>query len=67
MYRLIPNSTLHVYSGGHLELAVDAERIAQVVGAFLTAEEVQDDTGRWYRDHADADRRARRHWHRRFT
>jgi hypothetical protein len=45
MHRLIPNSTLHVYSGGHLELAVDAERIAQVVEAFLTAEEVQDDTG----------------------
>jgi poly(3-hydroxyalkanoate) depolymerase len=65
MHRLIPDSTLHVYSGGHLELAVDAERIAQVVEAFLTAEGVQDDTGRWYRDHADADRRARRHRHRR--
>jgi poly(3-hydroxyalkanoate) depolymerase len=38
MHRLIPDSTLHVYSGGHLELAVDAERIAQVIEAFLTAE-----------------------------
>jgi poly(3-hydroxyalkanoate) depolymerase len=46
MHRLIPNSTLHVYSGGHLELAVDAEGIAQVIEAFLTAEGVQDDTGR---------------------
>ena len=46
MYRLIPNSTLHVYSGGHLELAADAGRIASVVEAFLTAEGAEDDTGR---------------------
>jgi poly(3-hydroxyalkanoate) depolymerase len=32
MHRLIPGSQLHVYSGGHLELAADAERIAAVVG-----------------------------------
>jgi hypothetical protein len=30
MHRLIPDSTLHVYSGGHLELAVDAERVRDV-------------------------------------
>jgi len=38
MHRLIPRSELHVYRGGHLELAADAERIAPVVEAFLTAE-----------------------------
>src|SRR5712691_2109985 len=37
--RLIPDSTLHVYSGGHLELAVDTERIVRVVEAFLSPEE----------------------------
>jgi poly(3-hydroxyalkanoate) depolymerase len=42
MHRLIPDSTLHVYSGGHLELAIDAERITPVIEAFLTAH----DTGR---------------------
>jgi pimeloyl-ACP methyl ester carboxylesterase len=39
MHRLIPDSTLHVYSGGHLELAVDTERIVRVVEAFLSPEE----------------------------
>ena len=38
MHRLIPRSELHVYRGGHLELAADAERLASVVEAFLTAE-----------------------------
>ena len=38
MHRLIPRSELHVYRGGHLELAADAGRIASVVEAFLTAE-----------------------------
>ena len=38
MHRLIPHSQLHVYHGGHLELATDAERLAPVVEAFLTAE-----------------------------
>jgi poly(3-hydroxyalkanoate) depolymerase len=37
MHRLIPRSELHVYHGGHLELAADAERIAPVVEAFLDA------------------------------
>jgi poly(3-hydroxyalkanoate) depolymerase len=46
MHRLIPRSQLHVYSGGHLELGADAERIASVVEAFLTAEGAEDDTGR---------------------
>jgi Amino acid kinase family/TAP-like protein len=38
MHRLISDSQLHVYSGGHLELAADADSIAAVVEAFLTAE-----------------------------
>jgi pimeloyl-ACP methyl ester carboxylesterase len=37
MHRLIPHSQLHVYHGGHLELAADAERVAPVVEAFLDA------------------------------
>jgi poly(3-hydroxyalkanoate) depolymerase len=37
MHRLIPHSQLHVYHGGHLELAADAERVAPVVEAFLNA------------------------------
>jgi poly(3-hydroxyalkanoate) depolymerase len=37
MHRLIPQSELHIYHGGHLELAADAERIAPVVEAFLDA------------------------------
>ena len=39
MHRLIPRSQLHIYHGGHLELAADAERLASAVEAFL-------DTGR---------------------
>jgi poly(3-hydroxyalkanoate) depolymerase len=35
MHRLIPRSRLHVYHGGHLELAADAERLAATVEAFL--------------------------------
>ena len=35
MHRLIPRSQLHVYHGGHLELAADAERLASAVEAFL--------------------------------
>ena len=46
MHRLIPDSTLHVYSGGHLELAVGTERIVPVVEAFLSPEEPEDGTGR---------------------
>jgi pimeloyl-ACP methyl ester carboxylesterase len=38
MQRLIPRSTLHVYQGGHLELAADPERLASAVQAFLDAD-----------------------------
>src|ERR1035441_3992459 len=38
MHRLIPRSELHIYHGGHLDLAADAEHLAPVVEAFLTAE-----------------------------
>ena len=37
-YRLIRRSTLHVYHGGHLELAADPERLASAVQAFLDAD-----------------------------
>jgi poly(3-hydroxyalkanoate) depolymerase len=35
MHRLIPRSQLHIYHGGHLELAADAGRLASTVEAFL--------------------------------
>jgi poly(3-hydroxyalkanoate) depolymerase len=35
MHRLIPRSKLHIYHGGHLELATDSERLASAVEAFL--------------------------------
>ena len=38
MHWLIPRSELHIYHGGHLELAADAERLASVVEAFLDAD-----------------------------
>src|SRR6202046_2220013 len=38
MHRLIPRSELHVYRGGHLELAADSARLASVVEAFLDAD-----------------------------
>jgi poly(3-hydroxyalkanoate) depolymerase len=38
MHRLIPRSKLHIYHGGHLDLATAAEHLAPVVEAFLTAE-----------------------------
>ena len=38
MHRLIPRSKLHVYHGGHLELAADPERLASAVEAFLDAD-----------------------------
>jgi poly(3-hydroxyalkanoate) depolymerase len=38
MRRLIPRSRLHVYQGGHLELAADAKRLAAAVEAFLDAD-----------------------------
>lgn len=37
MHRLIPNSTLHVFSGGHLGLVTEAARLAPVVSEFLTS------------------------------
>jgi poly(3-hydroxyalkanoate) depolymerase len=45
MHWLIPGSQLHVYHGGHLELAADAEHIAPVVEAFLGPEGAGDVTG----------------------
>jgi poly(3-hydroxyalkanoate) depolymerase len=45
MHRLIPGSELHIYHGGHLELAADAEHIAPVVEAFLGPEGAGDGTG----------------------
>ena len=38
MHRLIPDGRLHVYHGGHLELGIDAERLAPVREAFLDAD-----------------------------
>jgi poly(3-hydroxyalkanoate) depolymerase len=38
MHRLIPDSQLHVYQGGHLELAADSGRLAATVEAFLDAD-----------------------------
>jgi poly(3-hydroxyalkanoate) depolymerase len=38
MHRLIPHSELHIYNGGHLELAADPERLASAVEAFLDAD-----------------------------
>ena len=37
MHRLIPNSRLHVYHGGHLGLVTEAEQLAPVVDGFLAA------------------------------
>jgi pimeloyl-ACP methyl ester carboxylesterase len=37
MHRLIPRSELHIYDGGHLELAAHPERIAPAVESFLGA------------------------------
>jgi poly(3-hydroxyalkanoate) depolymerase len=38
MHWLIPRSRLHIYHGGHLELAADPERLAVAVEAFLHAD-----------------------------
>jgi poly(3-hydroxyalkanoate) depolymerase len=38
MHWLIPRSQLHIYHGGHLELAADAGRLAAAVEAFLDAD-----------------------------
>jgi pimeloyl-ACP methyl ester carboxylesterase len=36
MHRLIPNSTLHVFKGGHLGLVTEAAELGPVVGEFLS-------------------------------
>ena len=46
MHRLIPRSDLHIYRGGHLELAADAERLGAVVEAFLDADNTTTAEGR---------------------
>ena len=38
MHRLIRRSRLHIYHGGHLELAADSERLAAEIEAFLVAD-----------------------------
>jgi poly(3-hydroxyalkanoate) depolymerase len=38
MHKLIPRSELHIYRGGHLELAAHPELIAPVIEAYLDAE-----------------------------
>jgi len=35
MHRLIPNSTLHVFNGGHLGLVTEAAELAPVIAEFL--------------------------------
>jgi poly(3-hydroxyalkanoate) depolymerase len=37
MARLIPNSTLHVYRGGHLDIVTESHRLGPVVEDFLAA------------------------------
>jgi poly(3-hydroxyalkanoate) depolymerase len=37
IHRLIPNSTLHVFPGGHLGLVTEAAHIAPVISQFLAA------------------------------
>ena len=46
MHWLIPRSQLHIYHGGHLELAADAGRLAAVIEAFLGPGGVDDDPDR---------------------
>ncbi len=43
MHRLIPDSRLHVYPGGHLGLVTEATELAPVVDGFLEADLVQTD------------------------
>jgi hypothetical protein len=38
MHWLIPRSRLHIYHGGHLEVAADPERLAATVEACLDAD-----------------------------
>ena len=46
MHWLIPRSQLHIYHGGHLELAADAGRLASAIEAFLGPGGVDDDPDR---------------------
>jgi len=41
---LIPRSRLHIYHGGHLELAADPGRLAAVVQAFLDADLTEEES-----------------------
>jgi pimeloyl-ACP methyl ester carboxylesterase len=43
---LIPRSRLHIYHGGHLELAADPERLAAAVQAFLDADLTEEESQR---------------------
>jgi poly(3-hydroxyalkanoate) depolymerase len=43
---LIPRSRLHVYHGGHLELAADPDRLAVAVQAFLDADLTEEESKR---------------------
>jgi pimeloyl-ACP methyl ester carboxylesterase len=43
---LIPGSRLHIYHGGHLELAADPGRLASAIEAFLGPGGADDDTSR---------------------
>ena len=45
MHWLIRRSKLHIYQGGHLELAADAGRLAAAIEAFLGPGGADDDTG----------------------
>ena len=40
MHQMMPRSQLHIYHGGHLDLVLEAERMAAIVEAFLPAETV---------------------------
>jgi pimeloyl-ACP methyl ester carboxylesterase len=41
MRRLIPDSTLHVFRGGHLGLVTEAAELAPVISQFLLADSGQ--------------------------
>ncbi len=45
MHRLIPQSELNIYHGGHLDLVSEPSRMAAVVEQFLTAEAIADRPG----------------------
>ena len=45
MHRLIPDSKLHVFHGGHLGLVTEAAQLGPVVSDFLTAPETAPETG----------------------